>query len=615
MALPNLVISMGASGIQNLGTTLIDSGRTLSNRAMGIGASIIRVRNTIYMLTKEIVSQGSTSGTWRPRLYLSTDLGTTWQFVGLPHGNGGGDLLQLSGTNSSDNDANSCAMAYDKRNRLLLMVYSNYPVNHISYYTYYSIPLNAFAPPTAVTMVEFSPSYFSIAADEDGHAVIVADANVTGGGAMPHGFYSRVTNGNLQSSVFAIIGDELDTATEPTNISVAYCKNSDQFYVFHVMRSGGTAHRVLSYDFGTDVWTEDATCPLLALTSVGSGSNDLLINWIALRGRSDGDMDAFLMARASGSSHIWYYSKFNGSTWLAAEIVFDNGATAPNGNGVAVEGLDGATYACQVVGSTLYVKRRTGLNTWVTETSGWTAISKSYAEFGYYAEVPYTIPAEATEDLTEDDFAWKLTQLEPIMTAAKHNIVIEQGQLSSERFIWLDEAGEIVSILSYAGLLLGKTVAGDSATVVKLSSPHHLQIVGAEGEITMKVPGDVSDGYDFDLLQYTLSLFPPSGSALTSANYTSIAVNDNAGSSRGTLTASAGTPFSGISAGDWIHIYSAENAENDGVFQVYSATSTVLTLTEVLGIDNAADTAMTIQLLDAANAVRLVEGNMFLHRN
>ena len=97
--------------------------------------------------------------------------------------------------------------------------------------------------------------------------------------------------------------------------------------------------------------------------------------------------------------------------------------------------------------------------------------------------------------------------------------------------------------------------------------------------------------------------------------YTSAAIVDDGGSGRGTITADGGVPFSIFSAGDAIELQNCEDGENDGVYYVYSATNTVITLTSKLPTSNGADTSIDILTSFSWNKVtkigfRLVSSNI-----
>ncbi len=81
---------------------------------------------------------------------------------------------------------------------------------------------------------------------------------------------------------------------------------------------------------------------------------------------------------------------------------------------------------------------------------------------------------------------------------------------------------------------------------------------------------------------------------VTSADFTSLAIDADNGSGRAVLTAASGTPFNTWEAGDTIIIWNAEDTGNNGVYVIYSVTSTVLTLTTALAQDNAEDTSIEI---------------------
>lgn len=76
--------------------------------------------------------------------------------------------------------------------------------------------------------------------------------------------------------------------------------------------------------------------------------------------------------------------------------------------------------------------------------------------------------------------------------------------------------------------------------------------------------------------------------------YTSAALVQDNGAGRGTITADGGTPYAGLVAGENIQLSGCEDAANNGIYTVYSATDTVITLTTTLPVANIADTSITI---------------------
>jgi len=212
-----------------------------------------------------------------------------------------------------------------------------------------------------------------------------------------------------------------------------------------------------------------------------------------------------------------------------------------------------------------------------------------------------------------------LDTLEATVNAGLHDLVIEQGALKSELVTWLDEDGTVHDLTSYGAKLSAKVGYDDASPLFILDSPNQLVITAVDGQIEIRMTESDTDGLTFSRGIYDLLVYPP----LTGTQYlieavtdfTSAAINDDSGSSRGAITLTGGTfVTTDFPVGAVVHIYNAEDAINEGVFTVYSITSTIMTLTEVLGVDNATDTTIKIQRLDADNVVRLIEGNVFLSR-
>jgi len=141
----------------------------------------------------------------------------------------------------------------------------------------------------------------------------------------------------------------------------------------------------------------------------------------------------------------------------------------------------------------------------------------------------------------------------------------------------------------------------------------------AGGYFDLLLLADETAAMTFDAGVWDLELVKVDLTAITQGgSYTSAALVK--GTTQGTLTANGGTPFSGVSAGDIIRLSSCENALNDGVYIVASRTDTVLTFTKPLGFgfgsDNAADTAVVLQIMDPNESyvIKLVQGSARLDK-
>lgn len=225
-----------------------------------------------------------------------------------------------------------------------------------------------------------------------------------------------------------------------------------------------------------------------------------------------------------------------------------------------------------------------------------------------------------TAALYEVQFNNALSSLGTLVNAGRYDIIIEQGAVNVEHIKWLNEDGDPHDLTDYAAKLQARVLQRDNEVLFDLSTPNQIVLTPSTGDIVITLTESESEELDFDLGVYDLLLYPkpvvPVNSlAQAGTDFTSAAMVADNGSGRGVVTLTGGTfPFSALN-GEVVHIYDTENNDtNGGVYIVHSFTSTVLTLTTPMAADNVPDTTVKIQLLDSDNVVRLVEGNVYLHR-
>jgi len=199
--------------------------------------------------------------------------------------------------------------------------------------------------------------------------------------------------------------------------------------------------------------------------------------------------------------------------------------------------------------------------------------------------------------------------------AARVDFTMEQGsRWYPDVILWNDSDGDPVDITSYAAKLQIRATKSASSALETMSSAFgDITLGGGAGTIQLDMSGErTRDITAFTRAVYDLMMFPHVGSAIVAAgSYTSATVDVDDGNDRSVITADGGTPFSVLSADDYVAITLSENG-HEGVFKIYSVTNTILTLTETLsGTDNAADTAISIQELSNENAIRLIEGAIY----
>ena len=202
--------------------------------------------------------------------------------------------------------------------------------------------------------------------------------------------------------------------------------------------------------------------------------------------------------------------------------------------------------------------------------------------------------------------------------AGRIDYVIEQGaRWYPDVLLWLDSDGNPNDLTNYAAKLQIRATRDAAAALETLSNVGgELTLGGVNGTVQIDLSAVRTKLLTFSRAAYDLLLFPHVGAAIGAATYTSCAIDVNNGSSKGTITATAGDWTTALAAGDYIALDSCENSDTDGIYKIDTVSALVITLTTILGgADNAADTALTVQELNEANRIRLIEGYAMLRKD
>lgn len=226
------------------------------------------------------------------------------------------------------------------------------------------------------------------------------------------------------------------------------------------------------------------------------------------------------------------------------------------------------------------------------------------------------------------EFEQTLQDLEVTVNAGFYNLIIEQGAYNSELITWLDEDGNPHDLTAWAAKMSVRVLQRDNEVVLTVTSPGTgitsvvpyscIDINEAAGQIELKLLEAETTPLDFDAGVYDLLLYPPAtGDNLHEAgiDFTYAIVDASNDDGRAEINIVGGDFSSTLLAGDAILIYGTENSGiNDGVYTVVSQSSNQLVLSTPMRADNSQDTTIKMQYLNKNEAVRLVEGNCYLHR-
>ena len=170
----------------------------------------------------------------------------------------------------------------------------------------------------------------------------------------------------------------------------------------------------------------------------------------------------------------------------------------------------------------------------------------------------------------------------------------------------------------YTGAVQVDLSEGEGAVTGNAGIVNH----GADGFFDLVMDAVATAAFDWDAAVYDLFLVNMTVAELAhGGGFTSLAVDVN-DAGFGSITANGGTPFNSgvVAVGDLIRLSEAEDEKNNGVYTVSARTDTKLTFEKILGLgygaDNAADTAMKVEVLTVAegNAIKLATGSVGLVR-
>ncbi len=204
--------------------------------------------------------------------------------------------------------------------------------------------------------------------------------------------------------------------------------------------------------------------------------------------------------------------------------------------------------------------------------------------------------------------------------AGRVDFIMEQGaRWFPDLLQWLDNDGNPRSLASYAAKMQIRLNKAASAVIEVMSSAFgDITLGGANGTIQIDMSAERTDDLTFTRAFYDLLLFLYVGSAIVAAGgYTTANIDVDAGSSRSTITADGGTPFSTLSANDYIAVTACENSASNGIYKILTVTDSdkTLTLTTVMsGSDNTDDTSISIQGLNNDTIVRFSQGYIVLDK-
>lgn len=205
-------------------------------------------------------------------------------------------------------------------------------------------------------------------------------------------------------------------------------------------------------------------------------------------------------------------------------------------------------------------------------------------------------------------------KMEVKVEAAFQPIYVEQGSQYSVPFKWYGPDQETpVDLTNKALELIIVQNKNDSTPIYKIGSPTNLT-KDANGNIIPIISAVVTSTFAFGRGFYELSSVNYTGSAIvTGGAYTLANIDVDDGNSRATITADGGTPYSGLAAGDLIQVSGLTDSDNDGVYEIYSVTNTVITTTLIMnGSDVSSQAAISIQPLNEGTRKRLAEGPVIL---
>lgn len=193
----------------------------------------------------------------------------------------------------------------------------------------------------------------------------------------------------------------------------------------------------------------------------------------------------------------------------------------------------------------------------------------------------------------------KITQVNEIMASAQQDIVVEKGSQFELNLEWWDEDDNPVDLSSWGGLFMLRERKDDDSYLMAGASPGDI-VTNNQGEIGITKSAKITDDLPVTRAFYDLLMFPHTGASFTASCDIDVSAK--------TITATSGSPFSGLSAGDWVEV--SGSVDNDLIYEIESLTSSQLTLkgtSPMPGTDELAVT-LTFQPVDYPTSKRLIEG-------
>jgi hypothetical protein len=97
------------------------------------------------------------------------------------------------------------------------------------------------------------------------------------------------------------------------------------------------------------------------------------------------------------------------------------------------------------------------------------------------------------------------------MSAARLDLVVEQGADWTTKFTWHDSSGSAVDLTNYSARLKARPTKGSGTVLVNLTDGGGITLGGAAGTITLAVTAATTAAYDFLRAYYDLELVDAGG--------------------------------------------------------------------------------------------------------
>ncbi len=99
------------------------------------------------------------------------------------------------------------------------------------------------------------------------------------------------------------------------------------------------------------------------------------------------------------------------------------------------------------------------------------------------------------------------------MTAANHDIIIEQGSVFTLNLVYKDSTGTPINLTGYSARMQVRQKYASTTPLISLTSPSDITLGGALGTIVAKISASVTKDLTIKQGVYDLELVPPSGAA------------------------------------------------------------------------------------------------------